>query len=154
MVKRFAHKIGHLWQRGDTRPATIASVLSGYLWAIFLLLPEETLNRPTYRHMADVLPNDDCWAALFVIVASLQLWRLYAVTTRKAIRWEYCLKIVACAIWSYVGLACMLSLYPPPAAMSDTLVIAFGCWWDLLRFESCRVCDEVTCQSGACPYDR
>lgn len=154
MIRQFGQKLGFLWTRGDTRPATIASVLSGYLWAAFLLFPEETLSRPTYRHMAEVMPQDECWAGLFIVVATLQLWRLYAVTTRKAIKWEYLLKIIACAMWSFVGLACMFSLYPPPAAMSDTLVIAFATWWDLLRFESCRVCEEVTCQNGACPYER
>ena len=154
MVKRFAQKLGYLWARGDTRPATIASVLSGYLWAIFLLFSEDTLARPTYKHMSEVLPNDESWAAVFIVVASLQLWRLYATTTRKTIHYEYILKIIACAMWTFVGLSCMFSLYPPPAAMSDMLVIAFATWWDLLRLGSCRVCEEATCQSGVCPHDR
>lgn len=154
MMRTFCQRLGYLWKQGDTRPATIASVLSGYLWAIFLLFPEDTLDRPTYRHMREVLPDDEYWAALFIAVATLQLWRLYATTSRKAIKWEYLLKIIACSMWSFVGLACMFSLYPPPAAMSDTLVIAFGCWWDLLRFESCRICEQVTCDEGDCPYGR
>jgi hypothetical protein len=154
MVKRFTKALGQLWTLGDTRPATIASVLSGYLWAAFLMFPEETLSRPTYKHMAEVMPQDECWAGLFVIVATLQLWRLYATTNRRSIRFEYGLKIIACSMWSFVGLACMFSLYPPPAAMSDTLVIAFGCWWDLVRYTPCRLCPEVTCETGVCPYDR
>lgn len=154
MVKRFGRALGQLWTRGDTRPATIASVMSGYLWGIFLLFPEETLSRPTYKHMAEVMPQDECWAGLFFMVASLQLWRLYARTSRRSIRFEYMLKIIACAMWSFVGLACMFSLYPPPAAMSDTLIISFATWWDLIRFTPCRVCQEVTCEIGVCPYER
>jgi hypothetical protein len=67
MVIQFCRRICFLWRRGDTRPATIASVLSGYLWAAFLLFPEETLSRPTYRHMAEVLPQDECWAGFFLL---------------------------------------------------------------------------------------
>ncbi len=150
----FCKRMGQLWSKGDTRPATLASVLSGYLWAAFLLFPEETLSRPTYRHMGDVMPQDECWAGLFFMVASLQLWRLYAKTSRKAIRWEYALKIVACSMWSFVGLSCMFSVYPPPAAMADTLVIAVGCWWDMVRFDSCKICEQVVCDEGDCPYGR
>jgi hypothetical protein len=57
-------------------------------------------------------------------------------------------------MWSFVGLACMFSLYPPPAAMSDTLIISFATWWDLIRFTPCRVCQEATCEIGVCPYER
>lgn len=151
---RFVRELVGIWKYGDTRVATIASILSAYAWAACLLWEGETMARPTYKHMAEVLPTDDHWAALFIAVGTLQFWRLYTRTSRKSIKWEYLLKIVACSMWSFVGLSCMFSVYPPPAAMSDTLVIALGCWWDMVRFDYCRICQEEVCESGDCPYAR
>lgn len=150
----FWRRIYGIWKYGDTRVATIASIMSAYLWSVLLLWPGETLARPTYRHMQEVMPYDEYWATLFMLVGTLQLWRLYAKTSRYAIKWEYLLKIVACSMWSFVGFACMFSVYPPPAAMSDTLIIAVGCWWDMVRFDHCRICDEAVCARGECPYAR
>jgi hypothetical protein len=153
-LAEFVAQLRGLYRYGDTRVATIASIMSAYLWAGCLAWPGDTLDRPTYRHMAEVMPEDWHWSALFVTVGSLQLWRLYVKTTRKAIPFEYALKAIALSMWTFVGLACMFSIYPPPAAMSDTLVIAVLCWWDFIRFESCRICDEVVCSKGDCPYAR
>ena len=156
LARQFVRELVGLWRYGDTRPATLASILSAYAWAACLLWPGETMDRPTYHHMAEVMDADEKWAALFIIVGSLQLWRLYAATSRRFIRYDYALKIVACSMWTFVGLACMFSIYPPPAAMSDTLVIAVGTWWDMVRYDRhhCRICDETVCEKGGCPYAR
>ena len=154
MVSRLYRSLRGLYRYGDTRVATVASIMSAYLWAGCLLWPGDTLDRPTYRHMAEVMPEDWHWSLVFLTLGSVQLWRLYAKSWRYTLKYECALKALALSVWSFVGFACMFSIYPPPAAMSDTLVVAVLCWWDMMRFDYCRTCDEDICASEDCPYAR
>ena len=152
-IKLFYRRLSFLWRCGDTRPATICVILSGYLWAGMLAWPGETVARPTYRHMKDLLPNDMTWAALFFVVASLQVWRLFSLTTERAKWWDFTLKITACVLYAFVFIACTTSLSPVPAAMADNAVIAFAAWWDLSRWDIVRGCGARSNSHGGCPYE-
>lgn len=144
-----------LWLCGDTRPATICVILSGYLWGGLLLMPGDTIERPTYRIMKAVIPSDEMWAAVFLAVATAQLVRLFAVTTSRS-RWvDFGIKTTACGLYSFTALACLLSISPVPAAMADNVVIALAAWWDLSRWEVVRGCGSTRLlPHGECPLDR
>jgi hypothetical protein len=152
-IALFYRRMRFLWICGDTRPATICVILSGYLWAVLLLLPGSTITRPTYRHMREMLPTDEAWAAAFIVVATLQLWRLFSLTTERSKWADLFLKIVACGLYTFVSIACLTSLWPIPAAMADNVVISIAAAWDLLRFDVRRGCGANHYPSGACPYD-
>lgn len=123
-----------LWTRGDTRIAVVASVASGLLWATCLAFPGDTLSRPTYKLMATVGP-EWCWLTAFLLLATLQFWRLYCKLTHMTAALELIIKVMAAALWTFVAVACMLAQYPPAAAVSDTIVVAALTWWDLLRWD-------------------
>jgi hypothetical protein len=125
-------KIRRLWWHRDTDTAAIVSIMSGYLWALCLVFPGDTLMRPTYRHMASVAP-EWVWTTLFITVASLQVWRLLARPFRNHFYLDVQVKLVVMCLWWYVAIACMASQWPLAAAMSDTFVIAFATFWDFLR---------------------
>ena len=152
-LKLFWRRMCFLWKCGDTRPATLCVIMSGYLWAIMLAVPGDTLARPTYRHMRDLIPSEEIWAVVFAVVASLQVWRLFALTTQRAKWWDFGLKVTACVLYAFIFIACITSLWPIPAAMADNAVIAFAAWWDLSRWDISRGCGTRTNPHGGCPYE-
>jgi hypothetical protein len=152
-IRLFWRRIRFLWLCGDTRPATICVIMSGYLWAAMLAMPGDTIARPTYTHMRQMIPTDGGWAAAFAIVASLQLWRLFALTTDRSKWWDFALKVSACFLYGFTAIACLTSISPIPAAMADNVVIAVAAWWDLYRWDVRRGCGARLIPSGACPYE-
>jgi hypothetical protein len=149
----FWRRLRFLWLCGDTRPATICVILSGYLWAFLLVMPGDTVARPTYKHMRQVLATDEMWALAFGIVATLQLWRLFALTTARSRWWDFGLKITAAFLYGFTAVACLTSIAPVPAAMADNIVIALAAWWDMYRWDVARGCGSRVVPSGACPYE-
>ena len=88
--------------------------------------------------MKDVLPNDAGWAFVFTAMALLQVWRLYARSTKQSVPWEFGIKLAASFLWTFVAVACLAAQWPLAAAMSDTFVVSVACWWDFLRYEGYR----------------
>ena len=142
-----------LWTAMLKNPFTMSSVFSGYLWGFALAAPGDTLERPTYRHMAEIGP-EDMWTAIFLVTASLQLWRIFIKTTPRLFPFEYALKLWASILWMSVGVMCMASQWPLAAAMSDTLVIALFAWIDLAKIRPCSSCPHRgRCKKGGCFYE-
>jgi hypothetical protein len=137
-----------------SNPWTLASIMSGYLWGFALLAPGDTTARPTYRHLAEVA-SEEVWTAVFLTVATLQLWRMVCRSNRKTFPYEFCLKLIAAILWAFVGVACMISQWPLAAAMADTMVVALFSWIDLVRVRPCHGCPiGGTCPPGDCFYGR
>lgn len=149
----FYRRIIYLWRCGDTRPATIIVILAGYIWTALLMLPGETIARPTYLHMREVIETDLGWAAVFFVVATLQVWRLFALTTGRS-RWgDFVLKVMACGVFTFTSLACLTSLTPTPAAMAGDVAVTLASVWDLLRFDTRRGCGAHHFPTGECPLE-
>ena len=152
-LKIFAKRLAYLWRCGDTRPATICVILSGFLWTAMLLAPGDTIARPTYLHMRQIIASDTGWAAVFAAVATLQLWRLFADTGSRGKWLDFALKITACFLYGFTAVACITSISPIPAAMADNVVIALAAWWDLYRWDVRRGCGARHYPSGDCPLE-
>lgn len=153
---------------GDTTPATIGSILSSMLWCLCLCFPGTLIGppgvgRPTYRYMYE-LATEQTWIFVFMSIFMLQIWRMFCsfrYTKHRNITFaiELVIKIWAAQVWTFIAIACMLAQYPPAAAMSDAIVIAIGCWWDMLRCErlpmQCLECHSAaTHHCGWCPYEK
>lgn len=135
-------------------PYTTASILSGYLWGACLASPGDTLSRPTYKHMAEIGP-EDLWTFLFISLATLQLWRIFVKMERRSMPFEVVLKTSAAVVWTATAILCMMAQWPLAAAMSDTFVISVFAWVDLLNMKSCSACPfKGSCKTLGCPYDR
>lgn len=139
MITRGARRawtsLRHIWAHGDTRIATLASITSGWAWAICLAFPGDTLARPTYKIMAHVGP-EVAWVLAFVTISALQSWRFWCrITTDYEIAVEGVIKTAATVMWTYIAYACMFAQYPPAAAVSDTVVVALLTWWDFLQWD-------------------
>lgn len=130
-----ASRLRDIWQTGDTRIATLASVVSGALWASCLAFPGDTLARPTYKLMA-FAAAEHVWFFIFAGLAVMQTWRL--LTDPKGalgVYAEHVIKLAAAFVWTYTALACMFAQYPPAAAVSDTVVVAALTWWDFFQWD-------------------
>lgn len=153
-LQHYWHQLYYLALCGDTRPATIFVAISGFHWTWMALWPGETIDRPTYTHMKEIIPTDEGWALVFLTVTVLQMARLFSPPTRNS-RWlDFGLKTVAAALYTFTAVACMLSIFPLPMAMADNLTVAMAALWDLSRWESRRGCggfrfSRATC--GECP---
>lgn len=129
---RLVFRLLFIWRHGDTRVATLASALSGYCWGICLAVPGDTLGRPTYRFMREVA-SEPIWTVLFLVVASLQMYRLYAKVTPTSVIFDFAIKFFAMLLWALVAILCLCAQFPIAAAMSDTVVISLLTIWDFSR---------------------
>lgn len=134
------------------------------LWAIQLALPIQLFptaeqiaaggGRTTYTLMATIAP-EWAWALAFMVHS---VWAFYTLLTgvRNTVTLA-CDGFLGCLLWTTSTLACFashwpqhlpfwsaLEEYPPPAAMSADLIMAFYAWWHMIRFwaeeETHRVC--------------
>lgn len=117
-VKRRVHHL--LFSPSPLELAQLCTVWAGYLWTVMLLWPGETMSRPTYRIMAE-LTNDYGWAVIFFTVSSIQAFRL--AFCLSAGRWNNLIHLLYPAIWTFTTASMLLSVYPPPAAISGEIVI-------------------------------
>lgn len=153
---------------GDTTPATLASIMSSALWLICLIFPGTLIGppgigRPTYRYMYEVA-DEQTWCFVFASIFALQLWRMFCQGysdkyPNLLFLFEIAIKTWAAMIWTFIAIACMIAQYPPAAAMSDAIVVAGLCWWDMLRCErqptQCVSCiEDNNCHGGWCPYTK
>ena len=104
--------------------------LAEFLWAAMLWWPGDTFGRPTYNGMANVMP-EDAWGLIFAASAVTQLSivaqghfnRTYA---RLFAGWN-------AALWTYVVISMLRSVYPPPAAISGEIALMFAAGWVWVR---------------------
>lgn len=138
----FTGRVRAILVYGDTTPATLASIGSSFLWFCCLCFPGVLIGppgvgRPTYRFMYDVA-GESTWIGIFASVFVLQIWRMFCCAvdlskSKSTFVIEVLIKCWAAMIWTFIALACMIAQYPPAAAMSDAIVIAALCWWDMFR---------------------
>ena len=100
------------------------------LWSMSLLWPGETFGRPTYTGMSHVM-SEEAWGFLFGFSGMTQLTlvlqeKFHDRFAQMFAAWNSCL-------WWYVCISMYLSVYPPPAAISGELALAFGASWVFVR---------------------
>jgi len=104
--------------------ATLA--LAEMLWAVMLWWPGDTFSRPTYTHIAVVMP-EDAWGLVFALSSVTQLSIIvqndfHSRFARYFAGWNF-------ALWAFVVISMLLSVYPPPAAIAGEIALMFSAWW-------------------------
>jgi hypothetical protein len=120
------------WQRlldSDSVGSRITLAIGEFFWAIMLLWPGDTFDRPTYAYMATTM-SEEFWGIVFLISGIIQLtivlknyinlWSWYFAG------WNFCL-------WAYVVSSMLASVNPPPAAIGGEIALAFSAGWIWLR---------------------
>lgn len=118
-------------KHSDLLYSRFSLVISSLLWSLMLFWPGDTFSRPTYSLMGNAL-DEHIWASLFLIhslVGSITL------STGKVNPVTFALEgVLGCLIWTSSCLMMLFSVYPPPAAISAEIVMAFTSWWILIRY--------------------
>jgi hypothetical protein len=104
--------------------------LAEFTWAILLFWPGDTFARPTYTHMSHVF-NETTWAFIFLGSGLMQTYlvlheEFHTVLARVFAGWN-------ASLWLYIVVSMLLSVYPPPAAISGEIALAFSAFWIWLR---------------------
>ncbi len=105
--------------------------LASLMWAFLLFWPGDTFTRPTYTLMGK-FGGEWTWAFLFLIQGGLALYSLlYKSRNRILLIGD---GVLGCFLWTGSCVAMLLSVYPPPAAISAEIIAAFMSWWILVRY--------------------
>jgi hypothetical protein len=104
--------------------------LSEFFWAALLLWPGPTFGRPTYTMMSKVM-SEEVWGLVFLLSASIQFAIVFTETYHS--KWARGFAAWNAFLWMFVVISMMLSVYPPPAAISAEIVMAISALWLWIR---------------------
>lgn len=95
-------------------------------WFLLLMWPGETFGRPTYSHMAQVM-SEESWALVFFLSSVTQ----FTIVVRRDFHNALARYFAAwnMVLWVYVVGSMLLSVYPPPAAISAEITLALASVW-------------------------
>ena len=104
--------------------------VAAILWAVMLFWPGETFDRPTYFVMRQFAP-EPVWATLFLAQGVVMIaYLLYDCTNRVVLCVD---SVLGCGLWTCCTIAMIISVFPPPAAISAEIAMALASWWNLVR---------------------
>ena len=128
--KRFWGSISRALFDTDLTGIRCALAFSELLWAVLLFWPGNTFDRPTYHIMSHVM-TEEAWAIVFVISAMTQI----SVVVQEDFHSRFARYFAAynTILWVTVVTSMMMSVYPPPAAISGEITLAIFTGWIWLR---------------------
>ena len=126
MTKRLITALSRMLWDTDLVGTRMLLAIGELLWSLMLAWPGDTFGRPTYSHMALVM-GEDAWAFAFALSGITQLTivlqnDLHSRFARYFAAWN-------CALWSFVVVSMLLSVYPPPAAIAGEIALSIGAIW-------------------------
>lgn len=105
--------------------------LASIFWSFLLFWPGDTFARPTYTLMSK-FANETTWAILFGLQGLAGLYSIIHKSRDKLLLVTDA--VLGCMLWTGSCVAMLLSVYPPPAAISAEIVAAIMSWWILVRY--------------------
>ena len=123
-------KLARLIFLSDLHGTRVILAISELVWALTLLWPGETFNRPTYTIMASLF-SEELWGVVFLISSLIQFMLVY--------KQEYHTKFAQIfagwnsLFWWFVVISMYNSVTPPPAAISGEFGLAVGASWIFIR---------------------
>lgn len=118
-----------LWNTNMVMTRLILGIAE-FFWFLLLMWPGETFSRPTYAHMANAM-SEEAWALVFFLSSVTQITIVirrdfYNALARYFAAWNM-------VLWVYVVGSMLLSVYPPPAAISAEITLALASIWIWVR---------------------
>lgn len=114
----------------DLIATRVTLAIAEFLWAVMLLWPGETFDRPTYTLMGH-FAAEEVWGFMFLVTAWVQ-WSIVMIGectnpyARVFALWNS-------TLWITVTTSMYLSVYPPPAAISGETALAIVATWIFIR---------------------
>ena len=128
--ERYWGAITHALFDTNLTAVRLCLALSEFIWAIMLLWVGDTFSRPTYTIMSHVMLEEG-WAVLFSISAVMQI----SIVAQEDYHSRFARYFAGynAFLWVYVVVAMLLSVYPPPAAISAEISMAIFATWIWIR---------------------
>ena len=124
-------RLRHLMFGIDMEGTRFTLALAACLWSVMLFWSGDTFDRQTYSVMASIA-DELTWATLFGLQG---ICAFYSLLAEKKNRFLFNFDaVLGCLLWSGSCVAMLMSVYPPPAAISAEIAAAFASWWVLVRF--------------------
>ena len=124
-------RLRHLMFNIDMEGTRFTLSFAAIIWSIMLFWNGDTFDRPTYTYMA-AIADELTWATLFGLQG---ICAFYSLLAEKKNRFLFNFDaVLGCLLWSGSCVAMLMSVYPPPAAISAEIAAAFASWWVLVRF--------------------
>lgn len=127
---RFTNRFIQIMFHSDLNATRWTLAVAEMLWAVTLLWPGDTFDRPTYTVMSHVMA-EEAWGMVFLISSATQ----FAILFDGKYHETFAVLFAAwnSALWWYVVISMYLSVTPPPAAISGELALAMAAGWIWLR---------------------
>jgi hypothetical protein len=114
----------------DLVASRLTLAIAEFIWGVLLFWPGETFARPTYLGMAHVM-HEEAWALVFLVSAATQFSiviqaEYHCWLARYFAAWN-------AVLWAYCVVSMLLSVYPPPAAISGEVALAIMATWIWVR---------------------
>lgn len=118
-----------LWD-SDLIASRLTLFLAELLWAIMLLWPGDTFNRPTYNAMSS-FTIEEVWGLIFAISSFLQLY----IVVSESFKTKFARYFAAwnAFLWVYIVVGMLGSVYPPPAAIGGEIALTVLALWIFVR---------------------
>jgi hypothetical protein len=129
-MNRFIHSATRALFDSDLVASRLIIALAEWFWFALLLWPGDTMARPTYRVMGHVMP-EEAWAFVFMVSAIMQT----SIVLTESYHSLFARMFAGfnAGLWSFIVLAMLISVSPPPAAISGEISLALASIWIWLR---------------------
>lgn len=115
---------------GNMHSARFTLAMAETIWAITLLWPGDTFDRPTYALMS-LIAGENAWGLAFLATAFTQWWVL--LSGKYHDRFAVCFASWNSMLWWFICISMYMSIYPPPAAISGELALSIAATWVFVR---------------------
>lgn len=122
--------ISYLVFFSDLHSARFLLFLAELFWCISLIWPGTTFERPTYKIMSMIGP-EEAWAMVFGISASLQIYLI--LTQNYFSKFAQFFAGWNAIFWSLIVISIYNSVTPPPSAISGEISLAIAAAWVFVR---------------------
>jgi hypothetical protein len=130
----FAHRFWSLVAYSDTTPTRFMLALAATGWALLLIWPGDTFERPVYRFMK-MIGGDNAeakWCIAWAAHAGGMWWRIFSSVPRPG--WALAVHTLGVILFTSSAISIFLTLtYPLPAAVAPDFVLALAAFWVLVR---------------------
>lgn len=114
----------------DLVATRMALAIAEMAWAVMLLWPGPTFDRPTYSVMAQVM-SEHAWTFVFLVTSVLQ----FSIVAMRDMHTRFARYFAAwnASLWVFVVLSMLVSVYPPPAAIGGEISLMVAAVWVWVR---------------------
>ena len=126
MYSNMGLTISRVFWDTDLVASRLTLSLSSFFWAIMLFWPGPSFDRDVYYQMGTIL-SENMWGFIFLVTSVIQFMIIatgnyYSIVPRVFAGYH-------AALWIYIVLSMLLSVYPPPAAIGGEIALACSALW-------------------------